>query len=149
MAIEQITVSSSLPPGGHYSQATAFHDLVFVSGQLPITGEGPSEPECFEAQARTALGHLLAIVQASGSSADHVLKVTAYIVGIEHWPLFNRVFAEMFGNARPARAVVPVPELHYGYLVEVDAIAARQVPVSSNPSPAEAADNSLLASSSV
>ncbi|MDP9416177.1 MAG: RidA family protein, partial [Pseudomonadota bacterium] len=62
---------------------------------------------------------------AGGGSADTVLRVTAYIVGIENWSAFNRIFAELFGDARPARAVVPVPELHHGYLVEVDGIAVR------------------------
>ena len=63
--------------------------------------------------------------RAGGSGPERVLKVNVYIVGIEHWPAFNRVYAELFGDAKPARAVVPVPELHFGYLVEVDAIAAR------------------------
>ena len=49
--------------------------------------------------------------------------VTAYIVGVENWPRFNGVYAAKLGEARPARTVVPVPELHYGYLVEIDAVA--------------------------
>lgn len=79
----------------------------------------------FEQQARQALNNLLAIASAGGATPSSVLKVTAYIVGIEHWSDFNRVFAEVFGDARPARAVVPVPELHHGFLVEVEALAAR------------------------
>jgi enamine deaminase RidA (YjgF/YER057c/UK114 family) len=51
--------------------------------------------------------------------------VTAYIVGVENWPLFNRVYADVFGDAWPARSVVPVSELHHGYLIEVEAIVAR------------------------
>jgi enamine deaminase RidA (YjgF/YER057c/UK114 family) len=45
-------------------------------------------------------------------------------VGVENWPEFNRIYSDMLGDAKPARTVVPVPELHYGYLVEIDAIAA-------------------------
>jgi 2-iminobutanoate/2-iminopropanoate deaminase len=45
-------------------------------------------------------------------------------VGVENWPHFNAIYAEVMGEARPARSVVPVPELHYGYQVEIDAIAA-------------------------
>jgi len=52
--------------------------------------------------------------------------MTAYIVGVENWPAFNRIYAEVFGDAKPARTVVPVPELHHGYLVEVEAIAVRR-----------------------
>ena len=51
--------------------------------------------------------------------------MTAYIAGVENWPAFNRIYAEVFGEAKPARTVVPVPELHHGYLVEVEAIAVR------------------------
>ena len=45
--------------------------------------------------------------------------------GIANWPAFNTLYAELLGAARPARAVVPVPELHHGYLIEIEAIAAR------------------------
>ena len=55
------------------------------------------------------------------------MRVTAYVVGIENWPVFDRIYAELFGEARPARAVVPVPELHHGYLVEIEAVAAREI----------------------
>jgi enamine deaminase RidA (YjgF/YER057c/UK114 family) len=53
-----------------------------------------------------------------------VLKATVYIADAAHWPAFNAVYAERFGAHRPARTVVPVAGLHYGYLVEMDAIAA-------------------------
>ena len=126
MTIHTIVTDAAPAPGGHYAQATASGDLLFVAGQLPV------RPDCshtadlpFEDQARQALANLIAIVRAGGSAPERVLKVNVYIVGIDHWPAFNRVYAELFGSARPARAVVPVPELHFGYLVEVDAIAAR------------------------
>ena len=48
--------------------------------------------------------------------------MTAYIVGVENWPRFNAVYAEMLGDAKASRTVVPVTELHHGYLVEVDAV---------------------------
>ena len=54
-----------------------------------------------------------------------MLRMTAYIVGVENWPALNRIYAEVFGDAKPARTVVPVPELHHGSLVEVEAIAVR------------------------
>lgn len=124
--IERIAVSGHAPPAGHYSPATAWRDMVFVSGQLPARPDGSSAAgEPFEAQARQVLANLLAVLAAAGSSPERVLKVTAYVVGVEHWAAFNRIYAELFGEARPARAIVPVPELHHGYLVEVEAMAAR------------------------
>jgi reactive intermediate/imine deaminase len=126
MNIESIATSEAPTPAGHYSQGTAYDGLLFVAGQLGVSPDGTHRPEApFDDQARQALENLLAIVRAGGSSPEQVLKVNVYIVGIEHWPAFNRVYAELFGAGRPARAVIPVPELHHGYLVEVDAIAAR------------------------
>lgn len=120
------TVSKGLaPPGGHYSHATRHGDLIFTSGQLGTNADGTHAADRpFEEQVRQALSNMLAAVRAAGGGgAADVLKVTAYIVGVEKWPRFNAVYAEVMGDARPARTVVPVPELHHGYLVEVDAIA--------------------------
>ena len=111
-------------PGGHYSHATRFGDLVFTSGQLGVRPDGSHTVELpFEEQARQALRNMLAALRAAQAEPADILKVTAYIVGVDHWPRFNAVYAEVMGEAKPARTVVPVGELHYGYLVEVDAIA--------------------------
>jgi len=68
---------------------------------------------------------MLSIVRAAGSGPDRVLKVTAFIVGIENWPAFNAVYAELMGAHKPARAVVPVPALNHGCLLEIECVAAR------------------------
>lgn len=126
MPIETVSTADAPRPAGHYSQATVHDGLIFVAGQLGVLPDGTHRPEAsFEDQARQALANLLAIVRAGGSAPERLLKVNVYIVGVEHWPVFNTVYAEMMGDARPARAVIPVPELHHGYLVEIDAIAAR------------------------
>ena len=123
--IATILTDKAPAPAGHYVQATVYGGMVQVSGQLPVRPDGTQAPEAsFQDQARQALDNLLAVVRAAGSSPERLLKVTAYIVGVENWPQFNSVFAEALGDIKPARAVVPVPELHYGYLVEIDAVAA-------------------------
>ena len=125
-SVERISTDAAPKPAGHYSQACAYGDLVFVSGQLPVSLEGKAlADKSFEEQVRHALANLLSIVKAAGSGPDHVLKVTAFIVGVENWPAFNAVYAEVFGASRPARSVVPVPALHHGCLIELEAIAAR------------------------
>ena len=112
-------------PGGHYSQGAVFGELLFVSGQLPIRPDGAHLTNApFETQCRQVLANLFGVLTGAGSAPDCVLKVTAYIAAAAHWAAFNSVFAEMFGEHRPARSVVAVKELHYGYLVEIDAIAA-------------------------
>ena len=124
--IERIATGGAAAPAGHYAQATAWRDLVFASGQLGIRPDGGHTiGEGFETKARQALGNVLAVLAAAGCDPDRVLRVSAYIVGVENWPAFNRVCAELMGDARPARTVVPVSELHHGYLIEVEAIAAR------------------------
>jgi reactive intermediate/imine deaminase len=126
--IDRITTPNAPKPAGHYSQACGYRDLVFVSGQLPVSLEGKVRADLsFEEQVRLTLGNVLAILNAAGSGPDRVLKVTAFIVGVENWPAFNRIYAELFGDARPARSVVPVGSLHHGCLVEIEAIAARGV----------------------
>ncbi len=124
--IDRITTDTAPAPGGHYAQATAWGDLIHVSGQLGVRPDGShTTDQPFEVQVRQTLANVLAILAAAGSGPAQVLKVTAYIAGVEHWPAFNTLFAEAFGAARPARAVVPVPELHYGYLIEIEAVAVR------------------------
>lgn len=125
--IIRIATDEAPSPAGHYAQATAWRDLVFVSGQLGARSNGEhTAGESFEVQARQALGNMLAVLAAAECGPEHVLRVTAYIVGVENWPAFNRVYAELMGEARPARTVLPVPELHHSYLIEVEAVAARR-----------------------
>jgi 2-iminobutanoate/2-iminopropanoate deaminase len=112
-------------PAGHYSQAVVHGDVVYVAGQLPIDPENPTAPAGDAAQqARRALTNVGRILEAAGSGLDQLLQVTIYISDVSHWGEVNRVYAEVLGAHRPARAVVPVGELHYGYLVEIQAIAA-------------------------
>ena len=111
-------------PAGHYSQAVVAGRSVYISGQLPIHPGGAQLPDSsFESQAAQALENMLAILAAAGGRSDRLARVTAYIVGVENWPCFNAVYATKLLSARPARTVVPVPELHHGFLVEIDAIA--------------------------
>lgn len=111
-------------PAGHYVQAKIAGQHVYISGQLPIRADGaPLDNDAFETQAEQAIDNMLAILKAAGGTPPDLVRVTAYIVGVGNWPRFNQVYARKLGDAKPARSVVPVPELHYGYLVEIDAIA--------------------------
>jgi len=111
-------------PAGHYSHAVESCGMVFVSGTLPSTKPPEGPPLSFEDQARAVLQHCERILAAAGCHLDDVVQCTAYVVGIGNWPSFNRVYGEFFGAHRPARTVVPVPELHHGFLIEVQMTAA-------------------------
>ncbi|MET0983285.1 MAG: RidA family protein [Telluria sp.] len=118
--------SSELPaPGGHYSQAVAAGSLVFLSGILPARDSiGPTAS--FEAQCASVFDQCEKVLRAAGCGFGDVVQCTAYIVGVEAWPAFNAIYARVFGAHKPARAVVPVPGLHYGFLVEVQLVAQRR-----------------------
>ena len=113
---------------GHYSKAVCSGDLIFTAGHLPErASEGAHDGLAFEEQVGSAFKGLFATLAAFSAAPRDVVKVTAYVVGVERWGEFNRLFAAAFGDHRPARTVLPVAELHHGCLVEVEAIARRSV----------------------
>ena len=123
--MEVILTSNAPKPAGHYSQAIVHNNLVYVSGQLPIDPEsGEKRIGSIEEQTEQALKNLSEILKAAGSSLNQVIKTTVYISDIELWNRVNAVYARFFGGHRPARAVVPTKNLHFGFQIEVEAIAA-------------------------
>lgn len=123
--MERISTAAAPEARGHYSQAVVHDGIVYVAGQLPIVPGRPDERLAgFEAQARRVIDNVAAILEEAGSGTDLILKATVYIADITHWPAFNAIYADRLGAHRPARTVVPVAQLHYGYLVEMDAVAA-------------------------
>jgi 2-iminobutanoate/2-iminopropanoate deaminase len=122
--MQHITTDGAPKPAGHYSQAVVHKGIVYVSGQLPIdpqTGE-----KCLgsiEEQTSQTLANVGAVLAAAGADLSNVLKVTVYIADIELWGRVNEVYAEFFGEHRPARCVVPTRELHFGFQIEIEAVA--------------------------
>ena len=125
MDIQRISTPDAPSPGGHYSQGVVYNGLVFVSGQLSIDPK-TSEKKLgtIEEQTLQALRNVEAIVKAANSDLSRVLKVTVYVADMELWGPVNEVYKKFFGEHRPARAIVPTGALHYGFLVEIEAIAA-------------------------
>jgi reactive intermediate/imine deaminase len=123
-AITSINPSDSAAPGGHYSHAVAAGGFVFVSGQLPIAPDGRKLADAtFEEQTQQVLDNVAHALTAAGSGIAKLVQVRVYVTDIALWPQFNTLYAAWAGDARPARAVVPVPVLHYGFKVEVEAVA--------------------------
>lgn len=122
--MEIIATTNAAEARGHYSQAIVSNGLLFISGQLPVSTDGTHNyDKPFEEQAELMLANLDAILQAGGSKRKYLLKVTVYIADLSKWGVFNEIYAKFLGDHKPARAVVPVPELHYGYQLEIEAIA--------------------------
>ena len=111
-------------PKGHYSPGIEHHGIVYVSGQLPmdlVTREPFTGP--IEEQTELALRNVEAVLHAAGSRLDRVLQMTIYVSDLELWGAVNKKYAEVMGDHRPARAIVPVKELHFGTQIEIPAIA--------------------------
>ena len=120
-----VSTPNAPQPAGHYSQAIVHQGLVYVSGQLPIDpSTGEKKIGAIEVQADQAFSNVESILVAAGSSKEQVLKATVYVSDIELWSRVNEVYARFFGDHRPARAVVPTRDLHFGFQIEVEVIAA-------------------------
>jgi len=116
--IVSINPPTMAPPGGHYSHSVVAGGFVFVSGQLPLAPDGGKLADApFERQAQQVLDNVAMALIAAGSSIERLVQVRVYVTDIGSWPAFNTLYAKWAGAARPARAVVPVPELHYGFKI--------------------------------
>lgn len=119
-----IATDTAPAPAGHYSQGMIHEGLVYVSGQLPIDpASGAPRIGSIEEQTQLAITNVAAVLEAAGSSLDRIIKTTVYVSDIDLWGRVNTVYAECFGEHRPARAVVPTRDLHFGCQVEIDAVA--------------------------
>ena len=125
MEIKIVNTRSAPTPAGHYSQAVIHNGLVYVAGQLAIDPQtGEKKLGSIEEQTEQVLSNLGAVLKAAGSDLSRVLKMTVYVSDISLWGAINAVYARVMGGHKPARSVVPTKELHHGFLVEIDAVAA-------------------------
>jgi len=125
--MKTICTEGAPAPAGHYSQAIVHGDTVYVSGQLPIDpATGEKRTGSIEEQTEQVLTNLAEILRAAGSGMDRLVKVTVYISDIGLWDRVNAVYARHLGDHRPARAVVPTRDLHYGFQIEIEALAATE-----------------------
>jgi 2-iminobutanoate/2-iminopropanoate deaminase len=114
----------NLKSNGHYALATVHQDMVYVSGQFsidPVTSQkkyGTIEEETLQ-----ALKNVEMIIDAAGSKKEQILRMTLYIPDVKLWDKVDAVYKEFFGGHKPARTVVPTRELHFGFKIEIEAIA--------------------------
>lgn len=110
---------------GPYSQAITLDNLVFCSGQIPLTPAGTLAEGNISAQTRQVLTNLQALLQAAGSSLGNVLKTTVFLADMNEFAAMNAVYAEFFAGEPPARSTVQVSRLPRDVRVEIEAIAVR------------------------
>ena len=109
---------------GPYSQAVRAGDVLYASGQIPID---PSTGELvigdFAMQARRVFANLAAVLGAAGTDFGHVVKATVYLTSLSDFQTLNGIYAEHFGDHKPARSTVGVAQLPKGATVEIDVVA--------------------------
>ena len=121
----EIRCAAAPLPGGHYAQAVLHGDTLYVSGQLGVTRETPEGDKVSIAdQVTFALRNIEAIGRVVGAQVDDIVRCTVYVAAIAHWDEANRAYAGFFGTHRPARSIVPCGPLHFGALIEIEAVIA-------------------------
>jgi len=122
---EEIRVPGLAKPISHYTDAVRAGDLLFVSGFVPVDGEGRLVGgDDVVAQARQVLANLGAVLSAAGATFADVVKVTVYLTDIADRVRINPVRQEVFGDARPASTLVEVSALAVpGAKLEIEAVA--------------------------
>ncbi|MEI7027681.1 RidA family protein [Paenibacillus sp. y28] len=126
MAIEIVSTQKAPAAIGPYSQATALGNLLFTSGQIPLGTDGQLVSGGIEEQTHQVFRNLTAVLEAGGSGLDQVLKATVFLKDMNQFAAVNAIYAEYFGDHKPARSTVEVARLPKDVLVEIELIALRK-----------------------
>jgi len=108
---------------GHYSQCIEHNGMLYLSGQLPGNPSINPLPEDIESQTKLVLDRIDLILKEAGSSRDKVIQMRIYIPDINLWDGVNRIYTGFFGDHKPVRCIVPSGRLHFGCLIEAEAVA--------------------------
>ena len=109
---------------GPYSQAIRANGMIYCSGQIPINpATGAIEARTIEEQTAQSITNLKNVLEKAGSSLAKVVKTTVFIKDMNDFAALNKVYAELFGDTKPARSCVEVARLPKDVLVEIECIA--------------------------
>ena len=123
---EEYRVEGLAEPISHYTDAVRAGNLLFISGLVPVDGEGKlvGEGDVAE-QTRQVFRNMQLVLEAAGCGFDDIVKVVLYLLNVDDRPAINPVRKEFFGEARPASTLVEVSALAVpGALLEIEAVAA-------------------------
>ena len=110
---------------GPYVQAIRAGNTLYSSGQLGLIPETGTLPEGVEAQARQSLANIRAILDAAGYAVSDVVKTTVFLKNMGDFAAVNAIYAEFFGDSKPARSCVEVARLPKDGLVEIEFVAVK------------------------
>ncbi len=125
--MKQIISTTKAPAAiGPYSQAVVVGDMIYTSGMIPIIPEtGELETGDIKAQARQAIGNLIALLNEAGANAASVVKTTVFIKDMNDFAAVNEVYSEFFVENCPARSCVEVARLPKDVKIEIEAVAIK------------------------
>lgn len=122
--MEKVVVQYKGENKGHYTPGIISNGMLYISGQLSIDPDTRKVAEGgIEEHARLALNNVDRVLKAANLTRNDVVQCRIYVSDIEQWNKVNNVYAEFFGDHKPARIVVPSGKLHFGCLVEIEAVA--------------------------
>jgi 2-iminobutanoate/2-iminopropanoate deaminase len=110
---------------GPYSQAISVGNMVYTSGQIPLKADGVLVEGDISVQAKQVLTNLSEVLKEAGSSLDKVVKTTIFLSNMEDFVNVNKVYAEFFGDHKPARSTIAVKTLPLEVGIEIEAIAIK------------------------
>jgi reactive intermediate/imine deaminase len=108
---------------GHYSQCIEHNGTLYISGQLPIDPVTGEISQIIENQADLVFRKIEIILNEAGVTKNEVIQMRLYISDINLWEKVNERYSLFFGRHKPVRCVIPTGKLHYGCLIEVEAVA--------------------------
>ncbi|KKB35294.1 RidA family protein [Bacillus thermotolerans] len=118
-------VSTNKAPAaiGPYSQGIIVNNMFYSSGQIPLTPEGELVAGDVREQTHQVFSNLQAVLAEAGASLDTVVKATVFIADMEEFGIINEIYAEYFGDHKPARSCVEVARLPKDVKIEVEVVA--------------------------
>ncbi len=122
--MKEVIMSSKAPKAiGPYSHANKAGNMVFISGQIPLTADGTIIDESIEAQAKQCLENVKSIVEEAGGTLSNIVKTTIFVTDLGNFAKVNEVYATYFTQNHPARTTVEISKLPLGVGIEIEAIA--------------------------
>lgn len=118
-----ILTEKACPPKGHYHQAVRHNGILYLSGILGITPAGDAVTGGMVEEAKQVFSNLTEILKAGNSGIGKLLRVTIYVHDMASWGEVNKMYAELLGEHKCARSIVPVNQLPFGLNMELEATA--------------------------
>lgn len=114
-------------PIGPYAQAVQAGNLVFISGQIPLSPQtGSLSGPDLESQTQQVLFNLQAVLEETGCTISQIVKITVYMTDLDEFSVFNKRYGKWLGTHKPARTTVQVAALPKGARIEIDAIVVKE-----------------------